>query len=195
MGYGMASACYWSGPFCSIPSARRCVTRCRNGATRARWPFRSRLAPTRCFATVWRNAIVRAQKRDTIKAPMAHAEIPVEIGIAQTLRWTRDSIFATGAVTLADLLTRVPGVTVYHAGWIGAPAVATYLGDFRQVRVFFDGVEIPVLDPRARRRPRPDADQHLGRRGNRHRAGAAGDSRLYPNLARAHDARPSRAPT
>jgi len=89
------------------------------------------------------------RKRDTIKAPTAHSEIPVEVGIAQTLRWTRDSIYTTGAVTLADLLNRVPGVTVYHAGWIGAPASATYLGDFRQVRVFFDGFEMPVLDPRS----------------------------------------------
>jgi hypothetical protein len=87
-------------------------------------------------------------KRDTIKAPLAHSEIPVEIGIAQTLRWTRDSIYTTGAVTLADLLSRVPGITLFQGGWIGAPATAAYLGDFRQIRVFFDGVEQPVLDPR-----------------------------------------------
>jgi hypothetical protein len=87
-------------------------------------------------------------KADTIKAPLTHAEIPVEIGIAQRLRWTRDSIYTTGAVTLADLLSRVPGVTLYQGGWIGAPATATYLGDFRQIRIFFDGVEQPVLDPR-----------------------------------------------
>jgi hypothetical protein len=91
---------------------------------------------------------IRAQKRDSVKAPTAHSEIPVEIGIAQTLRWTRDSIYTTGAITLADLLKRVPGVSVYQAGWIGAPASAAYLGDFRQVRVFFDGFEMPVLDPR-----------------------------------------------
>jgi TonB-dependent Receptor Plug Domain len=91
---------------------------------------------------------IRAEKRDSIKAPLAHSEVPVEVGIAQTLRWGRDSIYTTGAVTLADLLTRVPGVTVYHGGWIGAPSSASYLGDFRQVRVFYDGVELPVLDPR-----------------------------------------------
>ena len=52
---------------------------------------------------------IRAQKRDSVKAPTAHSEIPVEIGIAQTLRWTRDSIYATGAITLADLLNARPG--------------------------------------------------------------------------------------
>lgn len=91
---------------------------------------------------------VRAEKPDTIKAPFAHAEHPAPFGIAQRFRWTRDSIFATGAITLADLLERVPGVTTYHAGWISSPATAAYLGDFRQVRVFIDGFEMPVLDPR-----------------------------------------------
>jgi hypothetical protein len=92
---------------------------------------------------------IEARKRDTVKAPIAHSEIPFEIGIAQRLRWGRDSIYTTGAITLADLLARVPGVSIFSAGWISAPSTAAYLGDFRQVRVFFDGFEMPVLDPRS----------------------------------------------
>lgn len=91
---------------------------------------------------------IRAERRDSVKAPLTHSEIPPEIGIAQKLRWTRDSIYTTGAITLADLLSRVPGVSLFQGGWIGAPATAAYLGDFRQIRVYYDGMELPVLDPR-----------------------------------------------
>ncbi len=89
-------------------------------------------------------------KPDTIKAATAHAHLPPDIGIARKFYWTRDSLFATGAVTLADLLERVPGVTLFHAGWIAAPATAAYMGDFQRVRVFYDGLEMRALDPRAR---------------------------------------------
>src|SRR5690348_11609534 len=53
-------------------------------------------------------------RADTIKAPLAHAERPADLGIGRTLHWTRDSLFATGALTLTDLLDRVPGITTYH---------------------------------------------------------------------------------
>jgi hypothetical protein len=89
-------------------------------------------------------------KPDTIKAATAHAPLPPDIGIAQKFYWTRDSLMATGAITLADLLERVPGVTLFRAGWIAAPAAAAYLGDFQRVRVFYDGLEMRALDPRAR---------------------------------------------
>lgn len=89
-------------------------------------------------------------KRDTIKAPLAHAELPVDIDVGRRFHWSGDSLRATGAVAVADLLERVPGLTMMHAGWISAPAVGAYLGDIRRVRVFYDGVELAPLDPRAR---------------------------------------------
>ncbi|HEX4685018.1 MAG TPA: Plug domain-containing protein [Gemmatimonadaceae bacterium] len=87
---------------------------------------------------------------DTIKAPIAHAEMPAELGIGRRLYWTRDSLFATGAITLADLLARVPGLSVFHAGWVASPAIPAYMGDIRRVRVFIDGFEYTGLDPRNR---------------------------------------------
>jgi hypothetical protein len=95
---------------------------------------------------------LRARKpvpRDTIKAALAHAELPALPDVGRRLYWTRDSLFATGALTVADLLERVAGVTTLHAGWISAPAVGSYLGNVHGVRVFYDGVELPVLDPRS----------------------------------------------
>ncbi len=86
---------------------------------------------------------------DTIKSPMARAEQPIELGIGRRLHWSRDSLFATGALTLADLLGRVTSMATLAGGWISAPAVGSYLGNTRGVRVFFDGYEVLPLDPRA----------------------------------------------
>ncbi|HVX41815.1 MAG TPA: hypothetical protein VHB25_19805 [Gemmatimonadaceae bacterium] len=95
------------------------------------------------------DSIKRATKPDTIKPAIAHAEMPIDIGIARKFYWSRDSLFGTGAITLADLLDRVPGLTMLHAGWIAAPAFGSYMGDVRRVRVFYDGFEVPPLDPRS----------------------------------------------
>lgn len=86
--------------------------------------------------------------RDTVKAPLARAELPPELQIERTLHWNRDSLFNTGAITLADLLERVPGLTMLHSGWVMAPATPSYMGDIRRVRVFIDGMQIDGLDPR-----------------------------------------------
>lgn len=79
-----------------------------------------------------RDSARRAFERgDTIKSPIARAEQPIDLGIARRLHWNRDSLFATGALTVADLLERIPGMTTLHGGWISAPAVGSYLGDTR----------------------------------------------------------------
>jgi hypothetical protein len=91
-----------------------------------------------------------AEAGDTIKAPLARAELPTDFGIGRRFHWTRDSLFATGALTVADLVERVSGMTMLHGGWISAPAIGSYLGDTRRVRVFYDGYEQLPLDPRTR---------------------------------------------
>jgi len=85
---------------------------------------------------------------DSIKSPLAHADSPQEISIGRRLYWPRDSLFATGALTVADLLERIPGLSTYRGGWLPPPQVGSYLGDLRRVRVFFDGFEQISLDPR-----------------------------------------------
>lgn len=86
---------------------------------------------------------------DTIKAPITRAESPVLTDIGPEYRWTREDLFASGALTLLELLDRVPGVTGYRAGWIGVPMEAAYLGDVGRTRVFLDGLELDPLDPRS----------------------------------------------
>jgi hypothetical protein len=87
-------------------------------------------------------------RADSIKSPIAHAEGPQELQVGRRLYWPRDSLFATGALTVADLLERVAAVSTYRSGWLPPPQVGSYLGDVRRVRVFYDGFEEVSIDPR-----------------------------------------------
>jgi len=90
---------------------------------------------------------------DTIKPPLARAPLPPIIEIGPARVYDRTALFATGALTLSDLLGRVPGLTEFTTGWIGAPSAVAVLGDPRRVRLFLDGVELDPLDPRQRGAP------------------------------------------
>jgi hypothetical protein len=85
-------------------------------------------------------------KRDSIKAPIGRFADPATYEIGPQYEWNRAQLFATGALTLADLLERIPGVATFRSGWIATPQTATFNADFRRVRVFYDGIEIPALD-------------------------------------------------
>jgi hypothetical protein len=89
-----------------------------------------------------------APPRDTIKAPLTHAEAPVLADQTGSFVWDRRDIFATGALTAQDLLERIPGVTGLQSLWISQPIIASYLGDPARVRVFLDGLELQEMDPR-----------------------------------------------
>jgi hypothetical protein len=89
-------------------------------------------------------------KRDTLKPPLARAPVPPIIEIGPPRIYDRAALFATGSLTLSDLLGRLPGMTEYTAGWEGAPAAVAYLGDVRRIRLFLDNVEIEPLNPRMR---------------------------------------------
>lgn len=95
--------------------------------------------------TVPRDSVVR----DTVKAPLAVAMRPAlpEIRGRRTT-WDRAAIFASGALTLPELLAQVPGGTVFNAGFIAAPTVTSWYGEPGRVRVFLDGVELDALDRR-----------------------------------------------
>jgi hypothetical protein len=88
-------------------------------------------------------------KADTVKAPLAHAEAPPILEIGPARIYDRTAMFATGALTLSDLLGRVPGLTEFTTGWLGAPAVVASQGDLRHIRIFVDGLELDPLGRRA----------------------------------------------
>lgn len=85
---------------------------------------------------------------DTLRSPLTRAEAPPILEIGPERVYDRTALFATGSLTLGDLLSRVPGVTEFTSGWLGAPTVAASQGDLRRIRIFLDGLE---LDPMTRR--------------------------------------------
>ncbi len=83
---------------------------------------------------------------DTVKAPLARAEMP--LALDGSWHWKGEALRASGAITLADLLARIPGATVMRANWIPAPQYIAWNGDPGRVRIFLDGIEQDAIDPR-----------------------------------------------
>jgi hypothetical protein len=121
----------------------------RSSAAEAQAPVRDTVAVPKgpdSLATVDTDTL--KPKRDTIKAPLAAAEAPVLADPTGSKVWSRHDVFTTGALTVQDLLDRIPGITSLRGGWISHPSVASFMGDPRRVRVFLDGLELQELDPR-----------------------------------------------
>jgi hypothetical protein len=87
--------------------------------------------------------------KDTIKTAIAHAELPPVLGVGEQYTWNREELFATGALTLTQLLDFIPGVTTFTSGSLASPQFAAYAGNPGRVRVFVDGMEVDNLDPRS----------------------------------------------
>lgn len=86
-------------------------------------------------------------KADSIQPPFSRFADPVTSEIGPQYHWNRKELFATGALTVADLLDRIPQVTTYRSGWLATPHVAAFNGDFQRMRIFYDGIELDNLDP------------------------------------------------
>jgi hypothetical protein len=97
-----------------------------------------------------RDSLRALARRDTIKAPLTTAEAPPLFDPTGSFVWDRRDVFSTGALTVQDLLDRIPGVTGLRSSWIAQPMIASFMGDPNRVRVFLDGLELEELDPRMR---------------------------------------------
>jgi len=110
--------------------------------------------PAREDSLALRTAAARAAapvKKDTLKAPFVAAEAPVLADPNGSFVWDRRDVFSTGALTVQDLLDRIPGVTGLRVGWISQPVITSFMGDPGRVRVFLDGLELSDQDPRMNR--------------------------------------------
>ncbi len=86
---------------------------------------------------------------DTVKAPLTEAYAPAVRGTRDVrLHWDRAQLFEGGALTLGDVLARIPGVTLMTTGFLLAPSVAAWHGDPGGIRVYLDGVERDEVTPR-----------------------------------------------
>lgn len=110
-------------------------------------------APLRAQVRSAPDSILKARadsiaKADSVTGSLPVAEVPVLTEVGMTHRWNRDSLFSSGALTLADFLDRVPGLTSLRGRFYMAPQVGAYNGDVARVRLFLDGVELESLDQR-----------------------------------------------
>ena len=144
------------GAAMTAPAALFAQARADSAARRASAESAAAVASAKTAADSIRNAIAQARidsivkfrAGDTIKSPVAHFEVPDNIEVTGRLHFTRAQILTSGAISLADLLDRVSGVTSYRTGWLAGIHTAAYNGDFRRVRVFYDGVERDAVEAR-----------------------------------------------
>ncbi len=87
-------------------------------------------------------------RADSIQPRIGHDNVPPTLEVGKTYEFTRDELYASGALTLTDLLNRMTGVTTFQSGWIPSPQVVGYNGDVARIRVFYDGIELDNLEPR-----------------------------------------------
>lgn len=90
----------------------------------------------------------RPQRVDSVQHRMGRDTPLPTIDIGESYTWDRDALFATGALTLGDLLDRLPGFTTFRAGWLASPQTTAVGGDFSHLRVYIDDVEWDDLNPR-----------------------------------------------
>lgn len=90
----------------------------------------------------------RPQRSDSVQHRIGRGTPLPTIDIGESYSWDRDALFATGALTLGDLLDRLPGYTTFRTGWLAAPQTAAVGGDFSGTRVYIDDVEWDDLNPR-----------------------------------------------
>jgi TonB-dependent Receptor Plug Domain len=89
-----------------------------------------------------------APKPDTIKARFGRASDAGTSDVGPQYSWNREELFASGALSLADLLERIPGVTSFRSGWMASPKFAAVNGDLNRIRVYYDGIALDNLDAR-----------------------------------------------
>jgi len=88
-------------------------------------------------------------KADTIKAAFGRGVGPRTADIGPQFSWNREAMFASGALTVADLLDRVPWATSFRTGWLASPKFVAVNGDLDRVKIFYDGIELDNVDPRS----------------------------------------------
>ncbi len=94
------------------------------------------------------DAAPKRQHNDSVQARIGRDAATPSLEIGQSFTYTRNQLFSTGAITLGDLLDRIPGYTTFRTGWLAAPQATAIGGDFSRVRVFIDGIERDDLEPR-----------------------------------------------
>jgi hypothetical protein len=89
-----------------------------------------------------------APKPDTIKSRFGRWTDPRTVDIGPQYTWNREELFESGALTVADLLERIPGAMTFSSGWLASSKFIAVNGALDRVRIFYDGIELDNLDAR-----------------------------------------------
>lgn len=89
-----------------------------------------------------------APKPDTVKLRFGRSTDARTADIGPQYAWNREELFASGALTVADLLERIPGAIAFRSGWLASPKFVAVNGALDGVRIFYDGLELDNLDGR-----------------------------------------------
>ncbi len=90
----------------------------------------------------------KPQRADSVQARIGRGDVMPSIEIGDSYTFDRETLFRTGALTVGDLLDRIPTITAFRSGWLAAPQTVAYGGDFSRVRLFIDGIELDDLEAR-----------------------------------------------
>jgi hypothetical protein len=94
------------------------------------------------------SSVTPAPLRDSVKAPYALGEAASAPTLGRTWHWGRDEIFRGGAVSLAELITQIPGAAMIRTGLMLSAQAITWWGHPGAVRVYLDGIELDGINPR-----------------------------------------------
>ena len=93
-------------------------------------------------------------RRDSVKGPPPPREVPTPdpetprgpLPPGSRYSFTRDSLAWTNALTLADLLTAIPGVYIARAGFVGQSEYVVYAGrGAAALELYWDGMPLPPV--------------------------------------------------
>lgn len=90
----------------------------------------------------------KQQRPDSVQARIGRGDVMPSIEIGDSYTFDREGLFRSGALTVGDLLDRIPTITAFRSGWLAAPQTVAYAGDFARVRLFIDGIELDNLEAR-----------------------------------------------
>lgn len=145
----MRAAALWLALACGLGLPAGAVARAQtpdSTAATPEAPVPDSLAAARARADslARRDSIARA---DTIAPGFRRSEMPPSFDLGRPYRWSKAQLEASGALTLGELLSRIPGATPVRTGWLTDVQVGIYAGAPGRVRVYVDGVEWDAIDP------------------------------------------------
>lgn len=120
--------------------ARRMLA-CRPALVLLLWPTPPALAAPQDTTAIQDTALTDSVTVQATRLPMMPDEVPPgPLSPGTRYTFTRDSVFWSGAMTLSDLLTNIPGVYVARGGFLGQPEYVMYAGRGPAgVEVYWDG--------------------------------------------------------